>query len=71
MLWQSVRKALPDMLREFGYAVRAFSSADEFLASDFLGIRKNARVITPDAQRRVDLIVPSYSRAPVFEFVNS
>jgi FixJ family two-component response regulator len=31
---QSVRESLPDMLREFGYAVRAFSSADEFLASD-------------------------------------
>jgi len=31
---ESVRESLPDMLREFGYAVRAFSSADEFLASD-------------------------------------
>jgi FixJ family two-component response regulator len=31
---QSVRESLPDMLREFGYAVRAFSSADEFLKSD-------------------------------------
>ena len=31
---QSVRESLPDMLREFGYAVRAFSSAAEFLASD-------------------------------------
>jgi FixJ family two-component response regulator len=31
---QSVRESLPDMLREFGYAVRAFSSAGEFLASD-------------------------------------
>ena len=31
---QSVRESLPDMLREFGYAVRAFSSAGEFLESD-------------------------------------
>jgi FixJ family two-component response regulator len=31
---QSVRESLPDMLREFGYAARAFSSAGEFLASD-------------------------------------
>ena len=25
------------MLREFGYAVRAFSSAEEFLSSDYVG----------------------------------
>jgi FixJ family two-component response regulator len=31
---QSVRESLPDLLRQFGYAARAFSSADEFLASD-------------------------------------
>jgi FixJ family two-component response regulator len=30
----SVRESLPDLLREFGYAARAFSSAEEFLASD-------------------------------------
>ena len=30
----SVRESLPDLLREFGYSVRAFSSAEEFLASD-------------------------------------
>ena len=28
---ESVRESLPDLLREFGYAVRAFSSAEEFL----------------------------------------
>lgn len=33
---QSVRESLPDMLRQFGFAARAFSSADEFLASDCL-----------------------------------
>ena len=31
---QSVREALPFLLKEFGYAPRAFSSAQEFLASD-------------------------------------
>jgi FixJ family two-component response regulator len=31
---QSVREALPELLREIGYAVRTFSSAEDFLASD-------------------------------------
>jgi FixJ family two-component response regulator len=31
---QSVRESLPDLLRELGYSVRAFSSAEEFLTSD-------------------------------------
>ena len=31
---ESVREALPDLLREFGFAVEVFSSAEEFLASD-------------------------------------
>ena len=30
----SVRESLPDLLMEFGFAVQAFSSAEEFLASD-------------------------------------
>jgi FixJ family two-component response regulator len=30
---ESVREALPDLLREFGFAVQAFASADAFLAS--------------------------------------
>jgi FixJ family two-component response regulator len=34
---ESVRESLPDLLRECGFAVRAFSSAEEFLASDYLG----------------------------------
>lgn len=34
---ESVRESLPDLLREFGFAVRAFSSAEEFLASDAIG----------------------------------
>ena len=31
---ESVRESLPDLLREFGFAVRAFSSAEGFLESD-------------------------------------
>jgi FixJ family two-component response regulator len=37
---ESVRESLPDLLREFGYAARAFSSAEEFLASDCIGQTK-------------------------------
>src|SRR6266404_5306333 len=31
---ESVRESLPDLLREFGFAARAFSSPEEFLVSD-------------------------------------
>lgn len=34
---ESVRESLPDLLREFGFRARAFSSAEEFLASDCVG----------------------------------
>lgn len=33
---ESVRESLPDLLREFGFAARAFTSAEEFLASNFI-----------------------------------
>jgi FixJ family two-component response regulator len=33
---ESVRESLPDLLREFGFAVQAFASAEEFLASDYV-----------------------------------
>ena len=33
---ESVRESLPDLLREFGFAPHAFSSAEEFLGSDSL-----------------------------------
>ena len=33
---ESVRESLPDLLREFGFAARAFSSGQEFLSSDYL-----------------------------------
>src|SRR5215468_4413315 len=31
---ESVRESLPDLLNEFGFAARAFSSAESFLSSD-------------------------------------
>ena len=33
---ESVRESLPDLLHEFGFAARAFSSAQEFLSSNSL-----------------------------------
>jgi len=35
---ESVRESLPDLLREFGFAARSFSSAEEFLSSDCLDL---------------------------------
>ena len=37
---ESVRESLPDLLREFGFAARAFSSAEEFLSSDSIAETK-------------------------------
>jgi len=37
---ESVRESLPDLLRKFGFAARAFSSAEEFLSSDSVGETK-------------------------------
>ena len=34
---ESVRESLPDLLRELGFSAEAFSSAEAFLASDFVG----------------------------------
>ena len=33
---ESVRESLPDLLRELGFSARAFSSAQEFLSSDYV-----------------------------------
>ena len=33
---ESVRESLPDLLRQFGFAAESFSSAEAFLASDFV-----------------------------------
>jgi FixJ family two-component response regulator len=35
---ESVRESLPDLLKELGFSVQAFSSAEDFLASDFVGL---------------------------------
>ena len=34
---ESVRESLRDLLRELGFVARAFTSAEEFLASDYIG----------------------------------
>ena len=34
---ESVRESLPDLVRQFGFAVEAFPSAEAFLASEFVG----------------------------------
>ena len=33
---QSVRESLPDLLREFGFTAQTFSSAEKFLASEYI-----------------------------------
>jgi FixJ family two-component response regulator len=59
---QSVRESLPDLLREFGFAVEAFSSAEEFLASNCIGQTKclildiaMPGMTGPDLQRELKL----------------
>lgn len=37
---ESVRESLPDLLKELGFKVRTFSSAEEFLASNCVGQSK-------------------------------
>src|ERR671910_394918 len=37
---ESVRESLPHLLRKFGFAAEAFSSAEAFLASEFVGQTK-------------------------------
>jgi FixJ family two-component response regulator len=59
---ESVRESLPDLLREFGVSVQAFSSAEEFLASDCVNQTKCvfldiaiAGMSGPDLQRELKL----------------
>jgi FixJ family two-component response regulator len=59
---ESVRESLPDLLREFGFAAQAFSSAEEFLASDYVGRTKclildiaMPGMTGPDLQRELTL----------------
>jgi FixJ family two-component response regulator len=59
---ESVRESLPDLVKEFGFAVRTFSSAEEFLASDCLD-RARCLILDiampgmsgPDLQRELQL----------------
>ncbi len=37
---ESVRESLPDLLKRFGFATQTFSSAEEFLASEFVAQTK-------------------------------
>jgi FixJ family two-component response regulator len=37
---ESVRESLPDLLRELGFAVQPFASAEAFLVSDYVGQTK-------------------------------
>lgn len=59
---ESVRESLPDLLVEFGFAARAFSSPEEFLASDCVGQTKclildiaMPGMSGPDLQRELEL----------------
>ena len=59
---ESVLESLPDLLKEFGFAVQAFSSAEEFLASDSVGATKciildiaMPGMTGPDLQRELTL----------------
>jgi FixJ family two-component response regulator len=57
---ESVRESLPDLLKEFGFAVGAFASAEEFLASEYV-TKSNCLVLDigmrgmsgPDLQREL------------------
>jgi len=68
---ESVREALPDLLRQLGYTERAFASAEEFLASDAVA-GANCLILDiglpgmsgPDLQR--ELIRRGYSIPTVF-----
>jgi FixJ family two-component response regulator len=59
---ESVRESLPDLLGEFGFAARTFSSAEQFLASDCIG-RTRCLILDiampgmsgPDLQRELKL----------------
>src|SRR6185436_3313091 len=49
---ESVRESLPDLLRQFGYAARAFSSSEAFLA---------AGVVTETSCLILDIAMPGMS----------
>jgi FixJ family two-component response regulator len=49
---ESVRESLPDLIRQFGFAAQAFSSAEAFLASD---------VVTETSCLLLDIAMPGMS----------
>lgn len=59
---ESVRESLPDLLKEFGFDAQAFSSAEDFLASDWVDLT-NCLILDvampgmtgPDLQRELTL----------------
>jgi len=59
---ESVRESLPDLLKEFGFDALAFSSAEDFLSSDWVG-QTNCLILDvampgmtgPDLQRELTL----------------
>ena len=59
---ESVRESLPDLLKEFGFEAQAFSSAEEFLASESIAETKclvldvaMPGMTGPDLQRELTL----------------
>ena len=44
---ESVRESLPDLLKEFGFEPRAFSSAADFLSPDYVNRTEFADVSRP------------------------
>jgi FixJ family two-component response regulator len=57
---ESVRESLPDLLRQYGFATRAFASAEAFLASDCVSRTRclildiaMPRMTGPDLQREL------------------
>ena len=59
---ESVRESLPDLLKEFGFDAQSFSSAEDFLSSDWVG-QTNCLILDvampgmtgPDLQRELTL----------------
>ncbi len=55
---ESVRESLPDLLREFGFAARVFSSGEEFLSSD--GVNETQCLI-------LDIAMPGMSGPELYQ----
>jgi len=67
---ESVRESLPDLLKEFGFAARAFSSSAEFLLSDSIDQTKGfgMQVVKAFVRRlNAKLAVSSRPRRTAFE----